>query len=49
MREPLTEERERGQRDAHPDERGRAGHGERHGAIVATNRSHVVHGLVTRP
>jgi hypothetical protein len=39
--ESLTEERQCRQRQAHSTERGRAGDGNRHATIVATNPSHV--------
>jgi hypothetical protein len=47
VREPLAEEDERCERETHTDERGRAGDGEGHAAIVAASRSHVVHDSVT--
>ena len=47
VREPLTEQREHDEREAHADERGRARDGDRHDPIVAAARSHVVHDFVT--
>ena len=48
LRETLADQREQGQRDADSDDRGRAGDGDGHDAIVAAHRSHVVHDSVER-
>ena len=49
VREPLTEQREHDEREAHAHERGRARDGDRHAPIVAAAWSHVVHDFVTMP
>ena len=48
LRETLADQGEHGQRDADSDDRGRAGEGDGHDAIVAARRSHVVHDSVER-
>ena len=47
VREPLTEQRERDERQAHAHERGRARDGDRHAPIVAAAWLRVVHDFAT--